>query len=273
MGLSHLPALLTSVFCRLACCLDRRSGGRLPALLVGILLARGHRTCTSWFRAADITTEFRQAYTTIHAVGTKVPQMARIVVDTIAPVLDKKRLLLAIDDTPTQRYGPEVEGAGIHHNPTPGPAGEKFVYGHVWVTLAALARHQERGTVALPLRSEMYVRAKDTAKLDPDRRVPFRTKLEMAAEQVCWLMRERGGRYKEVWAVVDGGYSKRPFLRPAAELGVVVAGRLPCNAALRDLPGEQPSSKRGPKPTYGKNKVVLKLRAGQLRGWEEVTCW
>jgi hypothetical protein len=52
-----------------------------------------------------------------------------------------------------------------------------------------------------------------------------------------------------------------------------LAVRLPKNAALRDLPAAQPSSKRGPKPTYGKNKVVLKLRAGHLRGWEEVTCW
>jgi hypothetical protein len=118
----------------------------------------------------------------------------------------------------------------------------------------------------------MYVREKDIAKLDPDRRVPFRTKLSLAAEQLSWLVAQRGGRYREVWAVVDGGYSKRPFLRPAAELGVVVVGRLPRNAALRDLPGEQPPSKRGPKPTYGKNKVVLKLRAGQLRGWEEVAC-
>src|ERR1041384_1641102 len=181
MGLSHLPALLTSVFCRLACCLDRRSGGRLPALLVGILLARGHRTCTSWFRAADITTEFRQAYTTIHAVGTKVPQMARIVVDTIAPVLDKKRLLLAIDDTPTQPYAPQVEGAGIHHNPTPGPAGQKHVYGHVWVTLAALADHPDWGTLALPLQAQLYIRAKDLPKLPAERQRPFRTKLELAA--------------------------------------------------------------------------------------------
>jgi hypothetical protein len=54
---------------------------------------------------------------------------------------------------------------------------------------------------------------------------------------------------------------------------VVVVGRLPKNAALRDLPQTPPKGKRGPKPTYGKNKVVLKLRAGQLRGWEDVTCW
>jgi hypothetical protein len=27
--------------------------------------------------------------------------------------------LFALDDTPTPRYGPCVEGAGLHHNPTP----------------------------------------------------------------------------------------------------------------------------------------------------------
>ena len=88
------------------------------------------------------------------------------------------RLLFAIDDTPTARYGPCVEGAGIHHNPSPGPAGEKFVYGHVWVTLAGLAQHPAWGTLALPLQAQLYVRASDLAKLPPDYRRPFRTKLE-----------------------------------------------------------------------------------------------
>jgi len=38
---------------------------------------------------------------------------------------------MAIDDSPTKRYGPEVAGAGIHRNPTVGPDGAKFVYGHI----------------------------------------------------------------------------------------------------------------------------------------------
>jgi hypothetical protein len=272
MPFSCLPPFVASCFTRLATALDPRSAARLPVLLLGLLLAKGRRTCTSWFRACGVTADFRRAYNVVGACGRRAEPLAVRLLPALDPLLAGDRLVVAIDDTPTKRYGPEVEGAGVHHNPTPGPAGQKFVYGHVWVTLAALARHEQRGTVALPLRSEMYVREKDVARLDPDRRVPFRTKLAMAAEQLSWLMAQRGGRFKEVWAVVDGGYSKRPFLRPAAELGVVVVGRLPCNAALRDLPAEQPSSKRGPKPTYGKSKVVLKLRAGQLRGWEEVAC-
>src|SRR5437879_4982815 len=54
---------------------------------------------------------------------------------------------------PTARYGPRVQGAGIHHNPSPGPAGERFVYGHAWVTLS------------LPLRALLYVCRKDVPPL------------------------------------------------------------------------------------------------------------
>ena len=31
----------------------------------------------------------------------------------------------------TKRYGPCVEGAGVHRNPTPGPAAQEWVYGRV----------------------------------------------------------------------------------------------------------------------------------------------
>jgi hypothetical protein len=50
-------------------------------------------------------------------------------------------LLTGIDDSPTKRHGPKVEGAAIHHNPTPGPADQKYLYGHIWVTLSLALRH------------------------------------------------------------------------------------------------------------------------------------
>jgi DDE superfamily endonuclease len=180
--------------------------------------------------------------------------------------------LLAIDDTPTARWGPCIEGAGLHHNPSPGPAGEKFVYGHNWVTLAALAKHPHRGTIALPLWNQLYVRRKDIAKLDRDRQPPFRTKLELAAEELHWIKVWRGSCYQEVWVVVDGGYSKRPLLRPAKRDNMVVVGRLPKNAALWSLPQPPPPGRPGPKPTYGRQRLVLHLRAGQPRGWQQVEC-
>jgi len=49
--------------------------------------------------------------------------------------------VLGIDDTPTARYGRHVEGAGVHRNPTGGPADGEWLYGHNWVALAWLGRH------------------------------------------------------------------------------------------------------------------------------------
>jgi hypothetical protein len=272
MSLSHLPALLANAFDDLSHWLDRRSGARLPALLYGALFGTGRRTVTSWFRAGGITHDFRPAYVTVCAAGRAVDSMALSAVQAVAPLLDKGRLLLAIDDTPTPRWGRQVEGAGIHHNPTPGPAGEKYVYGHVWVTLAALADHPDHGTLALPLHAELYIRRIDIDKLPPDRPRAFCTKLEQAGGQLRWLKPWVEGHFEERWVVIDGGYAKKPFLEPAAEEGYTVVGRLRKDAALFSLPEPKPASRRGPQATYGKDRLSLAKRAGQTRGWQEVKC-
>lgn len=272
MSLSHLPALLPNGFLDLAHWLDRRSGARLCLLLLGVLFAKGRRTVTSWFRAAGITTDFRPAYVTVCAAGRNVDYLAHTAVGTVIPLLDSRRLVLALDDTPTPRWGPHVEGAGIHHNPSPGPAGEKFVYGHVWVTLAALADHRDRGTLALPLHARLYVRRSDLEKMPPERPRPFRTKLELASEQLRWLRPWVERRFRERWVVVDGGYAKKPFLKAAAEQGYVVIGRLRKDAALWSLPRPKPAGQRGPQATYGKDRYDLAKRAGQSRGWQQVGC-
>jgi DDE superfamily endonuclease len=272
MSLSHLPALLASAFLTLSFWLDRRSGARLPQLLLGILLARGRRTVTSWFRAAGITDEYRPAYRTVCAAGRRTDALARSTLRAVQHLLSGPRLTVAIDDTPTARYGPEVEGCGIHHNPSPGPAGEKFVYGHVWVTLAALAHHPDCDILALPVQAQLYIRKADLPPLPPDRRRPFRTKLELAAQQLQWLKPSVQREFKERWVVVDGGYAKKPFLRPARQDGWVVVGRLRKDAALWSVPGPKPRSQPGPSPTYGKGRLSLAKRAGRQQGWQQVEC-
>jgi DDE superfamily endonuclease len=228
MPLSFLPAPLSTCLERMDGRLHARSRVRVSLLCLGILLAGGRRTVTSWFRAV---------YNTVWACGRRADRMAVPVLRAVETILPPGRLRLALDDTPTRRWGPEIEGAGLHHNPNPGPAGEPFFWGHVWVCLAALVRHPERGTVALPLLSELYVRRKDVDAMPADRRVEFRTKLEMAGELLRWAQAWRDeGRYDSVALACDGGYAKRPFLLEAKRLGVVVFSRLPKNAALVDLP-------------------------------------
>jgi len=272
MPFSCLPAFVATCFLHLAAWLDRRAAARLPRLLLGILLARGRRTVTSWFRAAGITKDFRPGYATVWACGRRAPQLAVSVLKAVEPLVQGKRLVTAIDDTPTPRWGPCIEGAGIHHNPTPGPAGEKFVYGQVWVTLAVLAKHPDWGTRALPLHGQLYIRQKDITNLPPDHRVPFRTKLELAVEQLHWLKIWAGSRFESIWSVVDGGYAKRPVLQAAAQDGIVVVGRLAKNAALWCLPLPKPAGRPGPQATYGKKRISLAKRAGHSQGWTEVRC-
>jgi hypothetical protein len=178
--------------------------------------------------------------------------------------------LFALDDTPTKRYGPCVEGAGLHHHPTPGPADQRFVYGHVWVTLALLARHRLWGVLALPLLARLYVRQKDVAKLPPWYGWAFRTKLELAAELVRWLARWLTWTGRELWFACDGAYAKRPFLKAAREAGVVVVSRLRQDAALRTVPPPRRPGRRGRPAVYGPSRVSLAKRAGQKRGWQRL---
>jgi hypothetical protein len=178
------------------------------------------------------------------------------------------RLTFALDDTPTQRYGPQVEGAGLHHNPTPGPAGAPHVYGHVWVVLGLLVRHSTWGVVALPLLARLYVRRITLPRIAPDHRPTFRTKLELAVELVQWAVLWLKSLGKALWVVVDGAYAKAPFLKPLAELGVTVVSRLRKDAALYNLPGPRRSGQRGRPRLYGPQRLDLAKRAGQTRGWQ-----
>src|SRR5205085_4418938 len=95
-------------------------------------------------------------------------------------------LLSAIDDSPTRRYGPHVHGAGAHHNPTPGPTGQKFLSGHVWVTLSWAVPRPLWGALGLPLLARLYVRQKDVPRAPRRQGWSFRTKLGLAAGLVSW---------------------------------------------------------------------------------------
>jgi len=260
----------------LAAGLHARNRWRLPILLVGILFAQGRRTVTSWLRAAGVSTDFQDYYYFLSALGRKTESVATqllLLVLRTLPLPD--RLLVVIDDTPTKRYGPKVEGADIHHNPTPGPADQKYLYGHIWVTLSLAVRHPRFGALALPLRAMLYVRQKTMAKIPKWRGWAFATKLVLAARLVEWIAPIVKQAGKTLWVVVDGGYAKAPFLKRAVRAGATVIGRLRKDAALRDLPPKPRRGQRrgrGRPRKYGKNKISLAKRAAHRKGWEMAEC-
>jgi hypothetical protein len=260
----------------LAAGLHARNRWRLPVLLAGILFASGRRTVTTWLRAAGISDDFQDYYYFLAAVGRKTELVATqllLLLLRILPLPD--RLLAVIDDSPTKRYGPKVEGADIHRNPTPGPADQTYLYGHIWVTLSLALWHPWWGAIGLPLRAMLYVRKKTMASIPRKRGWKFRTKLVLAAKLIKWLAPIVKKAGKTLWVVVDGGYTKEPFLKPVLAIGVTVVGRLRCDAALFNLPPKRKEGERRPRGRprkYGKKRISLAKRAGQKRGWQTVEC-
>jgi hypothetical protein len=179
------------------------------------------------------------------------------------------RILLGMNDSPTARYGRHVEGAGVHHNPTPGPTDGEWLYGHCWVALACLQTHPVWGVIALPLRSMLYVRKLDVPKLAEKYGWEFRTKHQLGVELLAWFMQSLValGVKAKVWLAVDGAYAMRPFLLPVMKMGIAVVSRLRKDACLFDLPGLDAHGNR----IYGKNKLSLAKRAGHQEGWQPIT--
>lgn len=258
----------------LAAGLHGRNRWRLAAVMMGVLFAGGRRVVAAWIRTAGVSDDYRDYYFFLQSVGRRWTEMGRRVLVLVLRVAlkDQQRVLVAIDDSPTKRYGSKVQGAGIHHDPTPGPTGHAFCYGHVWVTLAVIVRHAKWGTIGLPIWSWLYVRQCDVAKLPSKHGWTFQTKLEQAADLVLRAVETLQNAGKEVWVVTDGAYTKRPFVRPALELGVTLVGRLRKDMALFDLPPRETTKRRGRKRKYGKNRLWLAKRAANRYGWQDITC-
>jgi hypothetical protein len=275
-----LPAELATAVAALAALLDPRSAWRLGPLLAGHFAARGRRTVTAWLRGAGLGTGPGQGWqpwyvflgTLADAARSLAGALLALVLERVAPGRPRGGWVVrcALDDTPTRRYGPRVQGAGVHRDPAPGPAGGKHLYGHVWVTLALLAVHPRWGTIALPLRALLYIRKATLATLPADRRLRFRTKHELAVELLEELAawgRVLGFRAE---LVADGAYAARSVLRAAERLGIKVVSRLRRDAALRSLPVH--TGGRGRPRKYGAERLSLAKRAGQRRGWTRVPC-
>ncbi len=267
-----LTGLLHHGVAQLQACLDGRSAFRLAIIVAGMCLADDRRTASAWFVAAGVQDDWDRFYDCLISVGRTSQKLATavlgLIVQKFAPGLFD-RITVGMDDSPTSRYGKHVEGAGVHHNPTPGPADGEWLYGHNWVTLAWLATHPAWGIIALPLRSLLYVCEVDVPKLAGKYDWEFRTKHQLGVELLTWFMaalRALGVKTK-VWLAVDGAYAARPFLLPVLALGIVVVSRLRKDACLLDVP---PVGSHGNR-IYGENRISLAKRAGHHQGWSTIT--
>jgi hypothetical protein len=256
--------------------LHARIGFRLPIIVAGALLARGRRTASSWFRAAGVKDDWDRFYELLVSAGKVTTSLAlpllRVIVKRFDPGPDGY-LTLAVDDSPTKRFGRHVEGANIHHHPTPGPVDSEWLYGHNWVCLAVLVTHPMWGVIALPLLSMLYVRQCDVAALHAKNGWEFQTKHELALrmiKQVASWLRVLGSQAK-LLVVFDGAYAAHELVSSLVELKMTVISRLRSNAKLFDLPPVRKPSTRGRPRKYGSNRIDLSKRSKHKNGWKSIS--
>ena len=115
-----------------------------------------------WFRAADVKDDWCRFYDLLAAVGRNATSLVlprvRLIFRRFDPGPDGC-WTLAVDDSPTKRYGRHVEAANIYHNPTPGAGDGDWLYGHSCVCLAMIFSHPLFEVITLPLKS-LFVRSK-----------------------------------------------------------------------------------------------------------------
>lgn len=94
----------------------------------------------------------------------------------------------------------------------------------------------------------------------PDVRHPiFRTKLELAADLVTWILKSVRslGVESSIWLVTGGAYVGQPVLKPLTDLGIVIFSRLRKDACLFDLPPERKPGTLCANRIYGFHRIRL----------------
>ena len=251
--------------------LDRRSRNYLPVIVVR---SSGRKTVSSWLRAVVDSEDWQDHHYLLQTLGRSTGPAAtqsmllavrQIPVSHVGPHVKR-----AIDDSPTKRYGPKVELAGIHHNPTPGLSGSEWLYGHESVTISWLVSHPLWGCIGLPLRALMSARQQDLPNVG---RAPwsFRTKLELAAELVEWCAIFFQNCFRRsVMVIADGTYAKRPFLSRVKKTG---AHRDQPPAEERRAVRASPAFRKTPKRTtaYLREQQTVPKSTGQSpHGWTQI---
>ena len=249
----------------------------IPLIFGALLAIARRRTVTKWIQAAGLSKKYQSIFYHMSNIGCNSKELfgeiIKCITEQLGDVIATAFFIrLVLDDTPTKRYGPKVEGAGYHHNPTPGKTDAKLCYGHSWVVATLVMTHPLFGEVSFPIGAELYLRQKEIDKLKAKYGRQFKTKMTIAVEMIERLVPEFKGFEKRIHVIVDGGYANESVLSPLDKLtNVVVITRFRRDVALFEIPLQSVVRGRGRPRKYGK-QIDVKSLVASLDGWEEIEC-
>lgn len=260
---ASLPSSILDLFLKFSPCFTRPSLDNFMALSIGWIVCIGRRCITRVIQAAPRTRGSKRRgkkrrkqgkhhsalYRFFSRAAWAPDALGRVLFEVLLTLVDE--LIVAIDDTLSEKSGPHVFGAGMHRDGTRSSYGRgaatgrqiAFSFGHCWVILSIwvplpwFPSSQNRG-IAVPILFRLY-RPK---KRCPENRYRKRTEL---ARELLSIVADWAPADRPVHVVGDAEYACRTIL-PALKPNFTFTGPLPMDAALYDFPGNRPAKGRPP---------------------------
>ena len=149
---------------------------------------------------------------------------------------------IVIDDTNAAKSGRKIFGTGWHYDPlADSPGNKRTTWAHNWVTLAMLAKplRDQKKSVAMAVQARLYVPPKTAEK----KNLPYRTKLDHAADMLCTLCKAYPNRKFRLLADAAYGVGEMITRLPS---NCVLVSRLRSDARLfHPVETPPPNTKKG----------------------------
>lgn len=263
-----LPPEILAILAHFAPLLSRRVWPHAQTLLLGAILVNGRRTVASALRIMGLAQEphFTNYHRVLNRAAWSALAAARILLGLIIAIRPHDApIILAADDTIERRNGRLIAAKGCYRDPVRSSQKHTVLcFGLKWVALMVL--------IPVPWSDRIWALPFLTAlswPLGQGQRRCHKTSIDWVRQMVGQVRRWLPGR--KLVLIVDGGFAAVALACSCIRRGVTMVCRLRLDAALYDLPGPQPKSKRGPKPKKGARQLTPKQWLARTdTPWESV---
>jgi hypothetical protein len=192
--------------------------------------------------------------------------LVRVVVPLIESLGVEKVIDLKIDDTTCGRCGKHVAFAGYFKDASVSNTLKQVIHwSHNWVIgcVGIRTRFWPNWVIGLAVWFALYRKPADC-----DRKHPFRTRQEIAAEMIRQT-REALPDWR-IRVSTDGQYATGTVVKAAARADSNLVSRIRSDAAIYALPPKRRRRRRGQPPKKGKRLPAPKKLARRKKGWHTV---